>query len=322
MSKRKITHKQAARIKKIHDRHLEHSVLDATSQGLVVAHYGVFVDIELANKSIQRCNLRQNLGELVVGDQVVWHAEKNAANVIDAILPRKSLLCRPIAADKVKIIAANIDQVILTIAPQPYPAANLIDSYLVAIESLHLPAIILLNKCDLLTNDEESTKLRKRLILYRSIGYEVLETSALMATGMLNLQAHLKNHTSIIVGQSGVGKSSLTSRLMPEKSIRTDTFSSQGNRGMHTTTTSYLYHLPDGGDLIDSPGVRDFALWGMTSKQIVEGFREFKSWIALCKFRDCTHHHEPGCQLKQAVLEGKVSQERFESFQRIVAMLK
>lgn len=319
MSKRKISQRQADRIKKIQQQHITEPHLQNSQHGLVVAHYGTYVDVETADQQIIRCNLRQNLGSLVVGDQVAWQQESTKTNVVVAVLPRTTLLSRPISSRKDKAIAANIDQVILVIAPQPQPASTIIDSYLVAIEALHVNVVLLLNKIDLITNTEESQLIQQKLATYQEIGYPFLRISTYTGEGFIGLKNFLKNHKTVFVGQSGVGKSSIIANLLPEELIRLP--KEQVLHSLHTTTTARLYHLPEGGDLIDSPGIREFSLGAIPIAAIAAGFREFRPHMSQCKFRNCTHQKEPDCAVRAGVTSGEISAARFESYQRIVSSL-
>lgn len=323
---RKITKQQQSRIAKHKQKHvtkatqdslqIDDSNLGPQQEGLLIAHYGVFVDIEAENGLVYRCNVRQNLGTVVPGDRVIWQTTTEQSGILVAILPRKTLLARAVSHDKIKPLAANLDQVIIVTAPQPRLAINLLDSYLVAIEILKLSAIILCNKQDLI-DSQADPELIQQLNVYRKIGYPVLLASALHGEGFTELMTCLRGQTSIFVGQSGVGKSSLISRLIPETHMR-DAFSAAGTHSTHTTTTARLYHLPAGGDLIDSPGVRDFVLWNAPIDQITENFIEFRPYLGQCQFRNCTHLTEPQCAVRNAVEQGIISPQRYNSYHRII----
>lgn len=311
MSKRKVTKRQAERIKQ-----RQESASHANQQsGLIIACYGTFADVEAPGGTLHRCHLRQHL-DPVVGDNVIWETTDESA-VIVAILPRMSLLTRQISPKKIKTIAANVQQAVVVIAPQPQPAFNLIDSYIVAIEALQLRPLIILNKADLFSDTDNQQKLLQYLAIYRQIGYNVLEVSAHTKSGFDDLQTHLNQQRSVFVGQSGVGKSSLIMCLTHTESSSIST--EVGAHGMHTTTTSRLYRLTAGGELIDSPGIREFTLWNMPISQIAEGFIEFRPYLNQCKFRDCQHQQEKSCAIQAAVAQGIIALARLESFYRIVA---
>jgi ribosome biogenesis GTPase / thiamine phosphate phosphatase len=335
MSKRKLSRQQAWRIEKIQEERSKRAArrdndaqdaltggeLGPEQEGLVVAHYGTQVAVESASGQSQRCHLRANLEGLVTGDRVVW-CEGDPMGVVVAQRERHSVLSRPDPYGKLKPVAANIDQILLVIAPFPEPHANLIDRYLVAAEVVGIEPVILLNKMDLLTADPaRQTMLNDLLSIYPTLGYRVLRTST-KDSGLAELHNALHSRTSVFVGQSGVGKSSLVNVLLPEADIRVGALSENTQKGTHTTTTAQLWHLTCGGTLIDSPGIREFGLWHMSKEQVELGFREFRALLGTCKFRDCQHEHEPGCTILDAAESGVISPTRLESYRRIVASLE
>ncbi len=205
------------------DGSLDSSRLGSEQLGVVVARYGAEADVlatpETASKEVYRCTLRANLGSVVTGDQVVWRAGDGNTGIIVATQARQSEFSRPDAHGNLRAIAANIDQVFVVIAPAPLTPAGLIDRYLVALETLDLPATLLLNKADLLDRDGIGG-LQHLASLYQSLGYPLLRTSTKSATGLDQLTAALRSHTSVFVGQSGVGKSSLINALLPDVETR------------------------------------------------------------------------------------------------------
>jgi ribosome biogenesis GTPase len=216
-----------------------------------------------------------------------------------------------------KPVAANVDRILIVIAPEPEPFANLIDRYLVAAEAVSIPPLLLLNKVDLLAADRRGP-VEALLDQYRAIGYPVLYASSVTDHGLDALKAELRDNVSVFVGQSGVGKSSLINALIPGQDIRVGELSAVERKGRHTTTTAQLFHMPGGGDLIDSPGIREFGLEHIDRASIEHGFVEFREWLGNCRFRDCSHSHEPGCALLQAVEAGRISTARMASFKAIV----
>ncbi|QEY65233.1 small ribosomal subunit biogenesis GTPase RsgA [Metapseudomonas lalkuanensis] len=338
MAKRQLTRRQSWRIEKIQEERaaraakresraleeLEGGDLGPEQTGLVIAHFGVQVEVEalegdLAGQ-IMRCHLRANLPPLVTGDRVVWRAGAQGSGVIVAQLPRSSELCRPDMRGVLKPVAANVDQIVIVFAPLPHPHANLIDRYLVAAEHAGIHPLLLLNKADLV-DDENGAMLDELLGVYRQLGYPLLEVSARQGGGMEDLMARLDGHISVFVGQSGVGKSSLVNSLLPGVDTRVGALSELTGKGTHTTTTARLFHFPGGGELIDSPGIREFGLGHVSRDDVEAGFIEFNELLGTCRFRDCKHDREPGCALLKALEDGRVHPQRMASYRHILASL-
>ncbi|HHQ4923442.1 TPA: small ribosomal subunit biogenesis GTPase RsgA, partial [Aeromonas veronii] len=223
--------------------------------------------------------------------------------------------------DGVKPIAANIDQIIIVSAVMPEFSTNIVDRYLVAAEDVEIRPLIVLNKVDML-DDAARARIESQLETYRKLNYEVLLVSCESGEGLDELKAALTDKISIFVGQSGVGKSSLTNALMPGLGVLTGEISENSGLGQHTTTTARLYHFPSGGDLIDSPGIREFALWHLEADRITWCFVEFRDYLGGCKFRDCTHKDDPGCALRAAVDAGAISADRFHNYHRILETMQ
>jgi ribosome biogenesis GTPase len=331
MGKRKLTRQQAWRIEKIQRERLERAQrreagaeaalgggdLGPEQHGVVVAHFGTQVAVENEDGLGQRCHLRANLEGLVTGDEVVWCAG-DSTGVVVAARPRNSVLRRPDPYGGLKPVAANIDQVIIVVAPLPEAHANLIDRYLVAAEASAIEPVILLNKVDLLEADPDlADTLDDLLMPYIQLGYRVLRASA-REGGLEALRAALDGRTSAFVGQSGVGKSSLVNALLPEAAMRVGELSEQRGKGTHTTTTAQLFHLPSGGTLIDSPGIREFGLWHMSREDVERGFVEFRPFLGSCRFRNCQHRQEPGCAILEGLRTGAISRRRLDSYRHIV----
>lgn len=335
MSKRKLSRQQAWRVEKIQEERAKRAArqteaaenaltggeLGPEREGLVIAHYGTQVAVESEPGVSQRCHMRANIEGLVTGDRVVW-CEGDPTGVVVAQLDRSSVLSRPDPYGKLKAVAANIDQIFIVIAPYPEPHAKLVDRYLVASEVVGIEPVILVNKTDLLDND---TALRASMdalmAIYPTLDYRVLYTSITQG-GLEDLHAALRERTSVFVGQSGVGKSSLVNVLLPEADMRVGALSENTLKGTHTTTTAQLFHLDCGGSLIDSPGIREFGLWHMSKEEVEQGFREFRPHLGYCKFRDCQHSKEPGCAVLAALDSGEISPSRLDSYRHIIASLE
>ncbi|KTD48097.1 EngC GTPase [Legionella quinlivanii] len=314
MSKRRINKQQAARIQKIQADFLEatHPLNDLNHQGLVVTRYGKHAEVETEKGEIIHCLIRPNIDSLVAGDQVIWQVQGETQGVIVSRFPRKVVLEKQDKRGS-KPIAANISQLIIVVAPKPAITWSLLDSYLVITEHLGLNPILLLNKTDL-----ECAELKAAFVYYESLGYPVLFLSNTEPDSFSSLETHLTNQISVFVGQSGVGKSSIIAQILPHESIQTAEISLSSELGCHTTTNSRFYHLPKGGALIDSPGVREFGLWEMPRQEIIYGFREIRNLTADCRFRNCDHQQSPGCAIIQAVSDGNISTKRYDSFLKIL----
>jgi ribosome biogenesis GTPase len=315
MTKRRLTDQQTRRIKAQRS-----SAGDAPAEtgqpGVVIARYGKQALIETRSGDRLLCHLRAHLESPVAGDEILWLPTEETG-VVDALVTRRNVLQRPDPQGRLRPVAANIDLMLIVFAPEPAPQANLIDRYLVAAENMEVEAALVLNKADLL---EPGDELARQLDRYGELGYRTLTTHHELP-GASDLTTLIGRDTLVLVGQSGVGKSSLIQRLLPEASIRVGALSEVADKGRHTTTTAELFHLPGGGRLIDSPGVRDFGLTHVAPDTVFNGFREFSPFLGQCRFRDCQHQSEPGCALTAAVENGDISSERFDSFRQIVATL-
>jgi len=328
MAKRKLNKQQQRRIKAKHQRSsvpeeitgeesgVDNSGLGPEQAGVVTSHFGTQVEIEAADRSTRRCHIRANLETLVTGDEVIWR-DGDPTGVVVALKTRRSVLKRPDPYGEMKAIASNIDVIVIVVAPLPELHANLIDRYLVAAESSGITPVLVLNKIDLI-NDDNRSRIDSLMAIYRGIGYATLQTSTYSKQGLTELARMLKDRTSVLVGQSGVGKSSLINELVPELELKTGALSESTEKGTHTTTQSRLLHLPGTGRVIDSPGIREFGLWHMEREAILEGFIEFRHYLGHCKFRDCRHEQEPGCALLEALAKGEISSQRFFSCQQII----
>lgn len=285
--------------------------------GLVIINYGKNQLVESADGKIHRCVARRGLPQIVCGDEVEWQPTGKQAGVIETLLPRRTTLLRADGNKGHRPLVTNIDQVVIEAALEPSLDYYLIDKYIVAAELANTTPLVVINKCDLI-RPEDRQRIDALIAEYRDIGYTTVLTSALENTGIKEFTACLKDRTSILVGQSGVGKSSMIKRLLPERDIAVGKLSAASGLGKHTTTSTTLYHLPLGGKLIDSPGVRDFHLGEIDGSVLAYGFREFQPYLGQCKFNDCRHVSEPACALIAAVAEGHVLERRMESYRRLL----
>lgn len=281
-------------------------------EGRVIAHLGQGIAVE-HNDQIILCQTLRRLDTVTVGDNVLWSQSAPDQGRIEEILPRRSLLARPSRNDKVRPVAANLDTVFVVFAVEPYCDFLLLDQYLAVCENIHINAALILNKTDLPVADSIETELAD----YEKLGYPLYRVSAKQASGLTALKQAMANQVSILTGQSGVGKSSLTNALIPDKDLKTNTISATTKHGRHTTTAATLYHLPDGGDLIDSPGVAIFGLAGLSEAQLAYGYREFQPLLDDCKFNNCRHLHDKGCAVRLAAEQGDISMARYQRFLKL-----
>jgi ribosome biogenesis GTPase len=297
------------------------TVPDNTRNGLVIVNYGKSLLIEDDHGKLVRCVPRRSLDPIVCGDRIDWEPAGDGTGVITRIESRHTVLNRADGENRARPLAANLDQIVIVTATEPALDEYLVDKYTVAAELVGVQPLLLINKTDLLDSNARAV-LEQRVAGYAGIGYRVLFTSALLSTGMPELEQALTGKTSILVGQSGVGKSSLIKRLLPELDIAIGKLSEASGQGRHTTTATTLYKLPGGGQLIDSPGVRDFRLGPVDAGQLELGFREFRDSLGQCKFHNCRHMSEPDCAVASAAQQNRISPRRLESYRQLVVASK
>ncbi|HAS6322777.1 small ribosomal subunit biogenesis GTPase RsgA [Vibrio vulnificus] len=320
---RRVRDNQQKRLKKQADTiQWDEAMLGDSRRGLVITRFGQHADIEDAETGlIERCNLRRGIESLVSGDKVIWRkgleSMAGISGVVEAVEPRTSVLTRPDYYDGLKPVAANIDQMVIVSSVLPELSLNIIDRYLIAADTLGIEPLLVLNKIDLLQEAELATY-REWLADYEKIGYKILYVSKRSGAGIAELEAQLQDRINIFVGQSGVGKSSLVNALIPELDIEEGEISELSGLGQHTTTAARLYHIPSGGNLIDSPGVREFGLWHLEPEEITKAYLEFRPYLGGCKFRDCKHADDPGCIIREAVENGEISEVRYDNYHRII----
>jgi len=293
--------------------------------GVVVTMRGLYADVDAATgvipctvSRVLRTRLIQERHPVAVGDHVGFRLESSGDDrteegMIEYVAPRHGEL-RRLSGRRVHTIVANVDQaIIVTSAAKPYPKPHLIDRYIVASLAGGITPIICMNKVDL----DESGESRMVLERYANLDTTVLETSAETGFGIDALRRALADKSTVIVGQSGVGKSSLLNAVQPGLRLRIGDINEQLEKGRHTTTTASLIRLDLGGYVVDTPGIRSFDLTTVPRHEYEAYFLEFADHIAHCKFADCTHIHEAECAVIQAVEDGKVHPDRYESYVRI-----
>jgi len=281
-------------------------------EGRVIAAHGRQYVVELADGSRLPCFPRGKKSDIACGDRVDIKQTSDDQGVIEAIQPRTSLLYRS-NETRQKLIAANVDQLVIVVATEPAFSDELIARALVAAESEEIEVLIILNKCDLA---DKLPGARRRLAVFSDLGYRVLELSALEHAE--DLRPYLAGQTSVLVGQSGMGKSTLVNALLPEARAATREISLALDSGKHTTTHATLYHLAADSHLIDSPGLQEFGLGHLDLHEIEIAFPEFRPYLGHCRFRDCHHNREPDCALIAAVAAEKIDKTRFDTYHRII----
>lgn len=277
-------------------------------QGTVIAGFGRDTLVRTDEGSILRCSARNRRATPVCGDRVELQSGQSDRAVIEAISPRASEFARA-SVTRTKVIAANVTQVVILVACEPSFSDELVCRVLVAAERLRLPAVLALNKVDLL---EKLQGARARLDPFRGIGYPIVELSGKFDSQPL--RPFLRGHRSLLVGQSGMGKSSLVKSLVPDAEVRIREISRYLDSGRQSTTASRLYVVDEESEIVDSPGIADFGLAGLGPKEIASGFREFAGYAGQCRFLDCRHVAEPGCALDAAVELGAIHARRLELY--------
>lgn len=263
---------------------------------------------------------------IAVGDVVELDtAAGEDSLVIKDILPRHNYIIRSSPHNKRQhhIVASNVDQSLLfaTIA-EPRTSSGFIDRFLVTCEAYHVSAIIVFNKVDLLKTDEEFTLLANWIELYSSIGYHVLPVSMETGQGLDELMALLKDKVTLISGHSGVGKTTFINKLFPDLDLRTQEVSSWSGKGMHTTTFAEMFDLPQGGSIIDTPGIRELGLVDISKEELSHYYPEMRARLDGCKFNNCLHMDERDCAIKQAVATGEIDEERFVNYMKILETIE
>jgi len=297
-------------------------------QGVVVEVSSGLCRVDLGGRSLT-CALRGSLtaqdtgftNVVAVGDEVIVSENSSAQGVVEAVLPRRSVLARPDVFYRhlKQVIAANVEQLLIVVSwRDPIFWPELADRYLIAAERNSLSPIICLNKIDLA---EDVADCRSALRPYLHLGYRVLFTSALTGKGVSELREALRGRMTVLAGLSGVGKSSLLSAVQPGLQLRTGEVSDRSGEGQHVTTQVNLFKLDIGGFVVDTPGIREFGLSGLRRVELTRFYPEMTAVQGGCRFSDCSHLHEPGCAVQAAVQQGAVSATRYHNYRKIYAEL-
>lgn len=330
----KLNNKQARNVRARHSQLLEENQTDASinetslspiTNGTVLSRYGKQADVENDTTHIvYRCFMRRTIDSITTGDKVLFRIDEQHGDghtgLVETIKPRTSLLSRPDFYDGLKPIVANVSRILIVSAKEPEFSTNILDRYLIACEQAKITPIIIINKSDLF-DVNELEDIQKTLKVYENIGYKTLIVNTKNKQGMEELLQLISKETTVLVGQSGVGKSSLLNTLMPQAEAETNIISLNSKLGQHTTTNTKLYHLPQGGIIIDSPGVREFALWHLTTEEVTQSYKEFSPFLGTCKFRDCNHLTDPGCAIIQALKNGDIAEFRYNNYHRIIVSM-
>lgn len=289
--------------------------------GVVVTHHGTELIIETTSGALMRGKARRTLGALTTGDRVGWTTGEDGRIVIEQLHPRSNTLIRPDTHGKSRLMAANIDQVLIVISPRPWMNPSIIERTIVATLDLPATPLILLNKSDLL--DEADPAIRREMTeaiaIWRAQGIEILPVSTKTGGGIPELKTALAGYISMMIGLSGVGKTSLARHMTAQASTAAiQALSDHSQEGQHTTRNSTLYRLDDlPGGLIDAPGVRDFAVAAQSQQAIDRAFPDILAIAEDCRFHNCSHAREPDCAVRAAVVAHQLDARRFENYQAL-----
>lgn len=294
-------------------------------EGVVVSSTGSWYRVATNNGDIE-CRIRGRLrlkgirstNPVVVGDRVVVEPDDESSAIVE-ILPRRNYIIRRASnlSKESHIIGANIDRALLIVTlHSPTTPVEFVDRFLVTCEAYNVPVTIVLGKADMLTGEHEE-EAHNFTAIYKNAGYDIIRLSSSTGEGVDQIRSLLKGHTTLIAGNSGVGKSTLVSTIDPTLDIRTGEISESHHKGKHTTTFSTMYPIED-GYIIDTPGIKGFGLIDIDSKELCRYFPEMMRLAPDCRFYNCTHTHEPGCAVQEAVKEGMVAWSRYESYLKIL----
>lgn len=295
-----------------------------TLQGRALCHNGSHIIISAEQGNFISCRKRATASQVVAGDYVTYELISPDEGVIINHLPRKTELKRVDNYNKLKLVAANVDTACIVFAPKPTLSWWLLDCYLVAAISADISPILVLNKSDLLNSSDVSPANKETCLscieYYSSKGFPCVMSSSKEAEGTSKLRAMLADKSAVFTGQSGVGKSSLVNTLLGENRAQIGNLSESKQLGMHTTITAHLYQIPSGGELIDSPGIREFNLPNISSTDLERGFPDVTNVASRCKFRNCNHSAEKGCAVPEAISSRELLKTRFDHYQKLKTM--
>ncbi len=287
-----------------------------------VASWGNHGMVALPDKHLLPVQYQRRIGRPLCGDKVDIEQQPDHQWLVTRIHKRSTFFARADRFGRQQMIAANMNQALVVIAPEPSPSRDLIDRYLCANEILGIKTILVLNKIDLI--GEKLSQLRQQLTAYKQLGYQVIECSASSGAGIDDLQQQLSNQTepavcSLLIGQSGVGKSSLLNSLIPDLAVQTNSLSNATGKGKHTTTIAHMYMLADqNSTIIDTPGVWEYGLWVMPPSELAYAFKEFREWLGKCRFHDCQHSGEPECVFQQQADQCPDFAKRWQCYRRLL----
>ncbi|MCP4001279.1 MAG: ribosome small subunit-dependent GTPase A [Gammaproteobacteria bacterium] len=280
--------------------------------GLVVASFGNRGQLDPGDGSAQRYVLKGRKLRVVCGDRVNWQAQPQGNELlVTSIHTRDNALERPNSRGQTELVAANLSRLVVVLAPEPAPDFFIADRYLCAAEMMATDTLIIWNKSDL------NVPIPAEIKNYQALGYGLMGISATTGSGVQEVLTTLAKDISMLVGQSGVGKSSLINNLIPDADVTTGELSTVSREGKHTTTASIMHTLPNGGRLIDSPGVREFVPFIHDPTRVQTGFKEIIERAAGCRFSNCQHIREPNCAVKAAVESSTITARRYESYKRL-----
>lgn len=297
-------------------------------KGLVVKNTGSWYIVKMDDGTVENCKIKGNFrlkgirttNPVAVGDRVDV-AVKDGASYIVSIDARRNYIIRKASnlSKESQILAANIDQALLIVTlKEPVTNTTFIDRFLATAEAYNVPVVIVINKIDLLVDEDEVEYLEAVKNLYEVIGYKVITMNALAGKGLSELKETLQGKTTLLSGNSGVGKSSIINLVLPGVNLKTGSVSESHHTGMHTTTFSEMFELPEGGCVIDTPGVKGFGTIDFEKSEVAHYFKEIFAISADCRYNDCTHTHEPGCAVLEAVENHYISQSRYQSYLSIL----